>query len=241
MPGRPFLTARWSRLILANYTLDPALLEPWMPAGTEPDLFGGRCYVSLVGFLFDDTRLLGVPVPFHQRFEEVNLRFYVVREAGGERRRASVFIRELVPKPAISWVANTVYGEHYRTVPMRHRWVQEDGLLRISYDWKYQGRWNRLAADAAAQAAPLAPGSEAEFITEHYWGYTRLDARRTGEYQVAHPRWEQYPVQSFTVEVDAAALYGERFAWLSQAEPASVLLAEGSEVAVYPGRVIRGY
>ncbi|MDX2282595.1 MAG: DUF2071 domain-containing protein [Bacteroidia bacterium] len=239
MSGRPFLTARWSRLILANYTLDPALLAPWMPAGTAHDLFDGRCYVSLVGFLFDDTRLLGVPVPFHQRFEEVNLRFYVVREADGVRRRASVFIRELVPKPAISWVANAVYGEHYRTVPMRHCWAEEGGQLRVSYDWKFRGRWNRLAVDAAAQAAPLQPGSEAEFITEHYWGYTRLDARRTGEYQVAHPRWELYPVQAWTVEVDAGALYGERFAWLSQAEPASVLLAEGSEVAVYPGKVIR--
>jgi uncharacterized protein YqjF (DUF2071 family) len=33
--------------------------------------------VSLVGFLFQNTRLRSIPIPFHRIFEEVNLRFYV--------------------------------------------------------------------------------------------------------------------------------------------------------------------
>ena len=58
-----FLTARWEHLVLLNYVCPAALLEPLVPAGTTLDRWDGDVLVSLVGFLFSDTRLLGVPVP----------------------------------------------------------------------------------------------------------------------------------------------------------------------------------
>ena len=89
-PGEPlagrFLTARWVHLAMLNYEVDPAVLAPWVPAGTELDPWEGRYLASVVGFQFLDTRLLGIPVPFHRDFEEVNLRFYVRRTVGGDRR-----------------------------------------------------------------------------------------------------------------------------------------------------------
>src|SRR5690349_10650745 len=100
-----FLTAQWKDLIIANYEVDPALLSSRVPGGTELDLQDGHCFVSLVGFMFLETRVLGVPIPFHVNFEEVNLRFYVTRRLQGETRRAVCFVKEIVPRAVIAAVA----------------------------------------------------------------------------------------------------------------------------------------
>src|SRR5712672_531290 len=105
-----FLTAKWVDLIMANYEVSPSLISADVPAGTSLDLFDGRCFVSLVGFMFLDTRILGVSVPFHKNFEEINLRFYVRRETKGELRQAVTFIKEIVPRTAVSVVARIAYG-----------------------------------------------------------------------------------------------------------------------------------
>lgn len=103
------MTASWNHLIMANYAVDPEVLQYYIPLHTELDLYEGQCYVSLVGFLFDEVRLKGWRIPFHTRFPEVNLRFYVRYKEQGQWKRGVVFISEIVPKPAISWVANVLY------------------------------------------------------------------------------------------------------------------------------------
>lgn len=234
-----FLTAEWRKLSLANYEVSPDLLQPFLPHGTELDIWNGRCYVSLVGFMFKNVKLLGISVPFHTEFEEVNLRFYVRHKSDGEWRRGVVFISELVPKIAIAFVANTIYREHYEAVPMRHSW-KNDGLTQtIEYDWKKLGRWHSFHLEAATQPMPMPPGSEAEFITEHFWGYAKYAEIQTNEYQVTHPRWEVYAVKNHSIDVDFGALYGNQFAILNQLTPTSVMLAEGSEITVeYKRRLV---
>jgi len=140
--ARTFLTAHWRNLIMANYLVDPTLLQPYVPPGTELDTWNGRCYASLVGFLFDRTRVLGLPIPFHQRFEEVNLRFYVRYHDAGEWKRGVVFVSEIVPKRAITWVANGLYGERYAAMPMRHLWEEGPEQQRYRYEWRHAGHWN---------------------------------------------------------------------------------------------------
>ena len=231
-----FLTADWRKLIMAQYEVAPATLAPWLPSGVELDLYQGRCYVSLVGFLFDRVRVLGLPIPFHTRFEEVNLRFYVARTApDGTRRRGVVFIREFVPRAAITLIANSLYEEPYATLPMRHSIASGEGTLTGSYAWLYNKAWHSLAVEAGPTPQPIAPASEEEFITEHYWGYTKRTRGNTSEYGVQHPRWSVYPIRNFTVQADFAALYGPAFASLNGLPPASILLAEGSKVAVSTG------
>jgi uncharacterized protein YqjF (DUF2071 family) len=234
--AKTFLTAEWRKLIMANYAVDPALLEPHLPAGTALDLWDGQCYVSLVGFLFTDVRIKSVPVPFHRTFEEVNLRFYVKRTTGaGELRRGVVFLSELVPRFAITTVANTLYGEKYGTVPLRYSWAETPQERSVAYQWKHRGRWNALEVTAAVEAQPIAVGSAEEFFTEHYWGYTKRRGGWTSEYEVVHPRWEMYPVLGKTIDVDFGALYGSGFGSLAGREPESILLAEGSKIAVRAG------
>jgi hypothetical protein len=231
-----FLTAEWRKLIMAQYIVSPATLLPWLPAGLELDLFQNRCYVSLVGFLFDDTRLKGFPIPFHTRFEEINLRFYVRRtEPDGTLKRGVVFIREFVPRAAITFIANTIYEEPYTTLPTRHHIEATSQTLTVRYDWRHKGIWQSLAVEASPIAQPMAVGSEEEFLTEHYWGYTKRRKGSTSAYEVRHPRWQVYPVLRPEIVADFAALYGPAFAALNGQQPASVLLAEGSEVSVHSG------
>lgn len=106
---------------MLNWRVPPSLLHAYVPSGTELDEWQGHAFVSIVGFLFLNTRVLGVPIPWHRNFEELNLRFYVRRTVGGEARRAVTFIKELVPRRAIATVARLAYNEPYEAVPMRHR------------------------------------------------------------------------------------------------------------------------
>ena len=226
---------------MAQYAVDPLILAPWLPPGVEIDLFQGasgpaQCFVSLIGFLFTRVRLKGIPIPFHTTFEEVNLRFYVRRtEADGSVKRGVVFIRELVPRHAITFIANTLYEEPYATCATGRRISETPDTLAVQYSWKHRGLRHSLEVTAHPRPQPVLPGSVEDFITEHYWGFTRRSRGATSQYQVEHPRWETYPIRSHDIHVDFAALYGPVFAHLNHQQPAGILLAEGSPVAVYSG------
>lgn len=234
---KTFLQAEWRKLAMANYAVKPELLLPFVPAKTELDFWNNSCYVSLVGFMFLNTRVLGIKVPFHVNFEEVNLRFYVRYQDAGEWKRGVVFIKEIVPRAALTFVANTLYGEHYETLPMQHTWKTEADRLQVEYRWKKLA-WHTFSVEADSNAVPLEARSEAEFITEHYWGYTKINTNKTSEYQVEHPRWEIYPTQNYAIDVDFRKVYGKEFAFLSKEKPASVFLAEGSEIRVKSGKTL---
>lgn len=236
-----FLRAEWKKLALANYEIEPELLLPYLPYGTELDIWEGKCYVSLVGFMFLNTRLLGLPIPGHINFEECNLRFYVKRNDPSGVKRGVVFIKEIVPRAAITFVANTIYKENYETMKMRHKWKSEAGRLDVEYIWKRRGgKWNSFSVSAPEKRYALEAGSETEFITEHYWGYAKVDKSQTNEYEVTHPRWEVYEVDKYDIDVDFGELYGEEFRFLNDATPRSVMLAEGSLITVEKKREMGG-
>ena len=233
-----FLKAEWRKLAMANYAIDKNILTPFLPARTELDLWNNTCYVSLVGFMFLNTSVKGIKIPFHINFEEVNLRFYVRYQDRDEWKRGVVFVKEIVPKPALTFVANTVYGEHYETMPMDHSWIQEIDSLHVKYAWK-KHRWHTFKVITALTQQEILPGSEEEFITEHYWGYTKLNEHTTSEYQGEHPRWRDYPIQSHVIDVDFGILYGQAFEFLNDQTPVSVFLAEGSEIKVKAGKKLK--
>jgi len=244
MRSRVFLTGEWRYLAMLNYQVDPTLLEPLVPRGTSLDRWQGATYVSLVGFLFRDTRVLGATIPLHRDFEEVNLRFYVSREVDGEMRRGVTFIREIVPRLAIATVARLAYNEPYVTLPMRHdiaaQPTEDAAPSSVRYEWRQRAGWSTLAVEASGVATPLAPDSEAEFITEHYWGYTGQRDGGTVEYHVSHPRWRTWTVDAATVHGDLAELYGAPLADVLRRHPDSAFLAEGSAIAVHmPERLQR--
>lgn len=241
---RTFLRAAWRNLVALSYEADPSVLAPFVPPGLELDLHEGRAYVSLVGFLFLDTRALGIRLPFCSRFEEVNLRFYVRRRAPEGDRRGVVFVKELVPRWLITAGARGLFGEPYHTVPMRSRLETDDhghprpgGLLE--YEWRWGGRWHRLSARAALPMGPVDPGTRTAFLLERYWGYTPR-SRGALEYRVRRPGWSVCAAVAATLEADTRALYGPVFGPLLTGEPASALIADGSDISVSFGARVFG-
>ena len=232
-----FLTAEWRKLAMANYRVDPDILKPYLPAGTALDFWNGGCYVSLVGFMFQETRLKGIKVPFHVNFEEVNLRFYVTYTENNTVKRGVVFISEIVPKPALAWVANTLYKEHYTAMPMKHQWDHSASSLKVSYAWK-KDRWHQFSVETTPTAFDFDAQSEDAFITEHYWGYSRMNDRKSVEYAVEHPKWQVYQTLNYDIDVDFGKLYGSAFQHVEKEKPHSVFLAEGSAVRVLEGGTI---
>lgn len=238
MPEKTFLKAQWSNLIMANYEISPEILMKYLPYKTELDLFNNRCYVSLVCFMFLETQVLGIKFPFHTNFEEVNLRFYVRYNDNGTWKRGVVFIKEIVPKMMITLIANSLYNENYATHPCKHTIQSIDNERFVKYSWKSNSGWNHIEVNAEEDSIPIEIGSEEEFITEHYWGYAGYSSKKTNEYQVQHPRWNVHSVKNHQILCNFAELYGTEFAFLKDTQPTSVLLAEGSDVSVFKGKVI---
>jgi hypothetical protein len=271
---KPFLTANWRYLAMLNFVVDPALVAPLVPPGTELDFENDETFVSVVGFLFLDTRLLGLPVPLHRDFEEVNLRFYVRKKSADTWRRGVVFVRELVPRRAIALVARAFYGERYLALPMKHQiehvaesafggqllqnqrrpdrkitnrrsWATQpigsigclpgakrvDLTLNVAYSWRRGRKWESLKMSANGEPQTIPAGSHAEFITEHYWGYTCAGAG-CSEYRVEHPRWKIWNAETFEFRADVATLYGKQFAKALTSAPRSAFIADGSPITI---------
>lgn len=227
---RTFLTAQWRNLILANYAVPESLLRPRLPPGVDLDRRGGECFVSLVGFQFLDTRVLGVSWPGYRDFPEWNLRFYVRH---GDHRGVC-FVREFVPSRLVAGIAQLVYNEPYRAARMTMRVDDSGPGASAEYSVAWGGQTHRLAI--AGNSPPIRPGPETteHFFKEHSWGFGVTRSGRLLRYEVSHPEWDVYPVRSYTVDVDWSALYGPEWAALQGAEPASVVFAVGSAVTVYP-------
>lgn len=232
-----FLTAIWKDLVMVNYIIDPKFLIPFVPKGTSLDLYNDKCYISLVGFLFQNTKVLRIKVPFHNNFEEVNLRFYVKRYENNTWKRGVVFIKEIVPKPAISLVANTLYKEHYYTTKMNHYISSNKSSRKLGYGWKIKNEWQRIDVVTNLHPKTALPNTIESFITEHYYGYTKHHSK-TYEYEVQHPSWELYKVLNYHINVDFALNYGEQFRILNHIKPATVLVAKGSNISVLNKRTI---
>ncbi len=239
MKTKEFLTAEWRFLAMINYEIDPAILLPLVPRGTELDSWQGKTFVSEVGFLFLNTRVMGVTIPFHQNFEEINLRFYVRRKAEDGWRRGVVFVKEIVPRLAIATVAKVAYNENYVARRMWHGTdlgeasFTKSGL--VEYGWLERSGRNFLRVRATGNAEMLVAGSEEEFITEHYWGYAAQRDGGTVEYQVEHPSWRVWQVSETEFECDVEHVYGPQFCEILGAKPSSAFVADGSPIIVRKG------
>ena len=228
---KTFLKAQWQNLVMANYEVDEKLLQPYLPNGVFIDDFDGKTLVSLVGFMFKNTKLFHVPIPFFGTFEEVNLRFYVKRIEDNEAKRGVVFINETVPFKPVAWLANKLYQENYIAIPTKNKIEIEPEHKRILYSWKMKNKWNHIKVKASIDSKPMLSDSIEEFIFEHYYGYTKYN-QQSQEYKVNHPSWKTNNITNYTIDCDFELMYGNEFEFLNHTKPHSVLLAEGSAVSI---------
>ncbi len=229
---RVFMTAEWINLVMMNYSVDPELLLHLVPHGTILDDFDGKFYVSLIGFEFNRSHIYGIAIPFHQSFEEVNLRFYVRRG----RKRGVAFIRELVPKRAVAAIARLAFNENYAYVPMAHRVEAQGGQIESAeFLWGRTPKRTSMRIQTRGEGFLPPDGSLSQFITEHYWGYAAQADGGCLEYEVQHPRWRVWDAQDAQFSGDGAWTYEAAFAEVLAHEPDSAFIAEGSAVAVSKG------
>jgi len=240
--GKPFLSAEWRYLAMLNYKTDPALLAPFVPRGTELDSWQGRTFVSMVGFLFEHTRVMGFSIPLHQNFEEINVRFYVRRKAEDGWRRGVVFIKEIVPRAGIALLARWLYNENYVALPTGNVICRADdgtkNIESVKYYWTFNQRAQFIEIVTRGAPSAFIDGSQEEFIAQHYWGYSAQKDGGTDEYRVEHPPWRIWQAQSSRLDCDVEHLYGKQFGRFLQGQPSSAFLAEGSEIVVYRGKRI---
>ncbi|MBC8087588.1 MAG: DUF2071 domain-containing protein [Phycisphaerae bacterium] len=246
-PERAFLTAEWRDLIMLSWKVDAITLKSHLARGTELDLWEGDAVASVVAFDFSEMRIRGLPVPFHARFPEVNLRFYVRRKlADGTWRRGVSFIKEMVPHALIATAARRLYGEPYEALPMNRVAVPEAPLTdpgssatrSLVYEWKRAGEWERVLALLTSPPRAMRGGSIEEFLSVQEWGYTRRPDKPTQEFRVEHPRWRITHVTDCYLEADVASLFGRPFYDALSAPPLSTFVAEGSAVSVFPGHPV---
>jgi uncharacterized protein YqjF (DUF2071 family) len=239
--ARIFLSAKWEYLAMFNYEIDDSILQKILPPYTEIDRWEGKAIVSIVGFLFNNTKVLGIKWPGFDDFEEVNLRYYLKYFDGVEWRRGVGFVSEIVPQSLVANIANLFYNEHYSTAKMSHSIAVKDDELQVKYYWQQKkGQPNFMHLNAGSKLYDIAVGSEEEFIFEHYFGYTQSNASNTIEYSLKHPRWQVYRVNESELFCDVEQLYGSEFnPFITGVKPRSVFLARGSDVSVQLPRRIR--
>jgi len=228
-----FLRAEWRDLAVLTYAIDPAVLQPHLPPGLRLDNWQGEAIVSLVGFRFLHTKILGCAVPFWGTFPEVNLRFYVARDTPQGERRGVIFIKEIVPYYPVAAIARGLYNENYHSMPMSTDVIPG---TKAEYRWQFEGQENRLSV--VPSGLPRLPDDDSldTFIVDHHWGYSRSKNDETIEYEVDRLPWRTYPVGSYDLDVDVDRLYGPEFAEALSKPPISVVLAEGSKVTVSFGK-----
>ena len=226
-----FLTAHWENLVMANYEVDPVVLAPYLPNGVELDVYEGKAFVSLVGFMFNKTKLFGVPIPFFGSFEEINLRFYVKRRDGNKIKKGVVFINETVPFKLVALLANKLYKEHYISIPTKHA-IECGATKKINYQWKMNDHWNSIVIESEIQKNKIEHASVEEFIFERYFGFTKIDEYTTQEYRIRHPKWQVNKILEADISCNFGNMYGIAFENLTTKKPDSVIIAEGSNIAV---------
>jgi uncharacterized protein len=235
IPKIPVLQGEWRKLAFANYVVDREVLEPLVPHKTELDEWDGKCYMSLLGFMFKDTKVMGLKVPGHVDFEEVNFRFYAKTQGAEGWKHGIVFVNQLVRKPLIGASANATYLEHYKVMPMKYNWHHGNGEWRVSYSFKKEeeDNWSFINLNAEDRPLPMTEGSKEEFLNMRLFAYNRITEQQTMEFGVEHPKWELYPVKDFQLDVDFGKVFGERWAFMNGMEPESVYLAEGAPVKIF--------
>ena len=226
-----FLKANWENLIMANYEVEPSILQPYLPMGVELDFYKYKTYVSLVGFMFKKTSLFGVPIPFFGSFEEINLRFYVRKVEGKKIKKGVVFINETVPFKIVALLANKLYKEHYISIPTKNK-IDIAEYKHINYEWKMKDKWNSITVQSDTNKYKIEPSSIEEFIFERYFRFTKLSHSSTQEYRIHHPKWNTHKILNYTIDCDFGTMYGDAFSNLNNQEPSSIIMAEGSQVSV---------
>ena len=200
---KPLLTVCWNNLVMLNFEIDPSALQPYLPAHTEIDLYNNKCLISLVGFKFSKAKLLKLPIPFYQDFSQINLRFYVKHQRKNEIRKSVVFIKEIAEKKLLKTGVALLFNEHYSTMLVKQNFESRNNSLNVNYEWNFNNEWNYIHSIANEERTEPTTNSIETFITDRYWGYTKINKNKTAEFKVEHPQRNIHTLKSLNCSATA--------------------------------------
>jgi uncharacterized protein YqjF (DUF2071 family) len=194
-------TQSWRDLTFVHWAVDPARVEPLLPRGTRPDVFGDRTYVGLVPF-----RMVGLGVgrgpalPWVGTFLETNVRLYSVDETG---RRGVVFLSLDANRALVVPAIRTLVGAPYQWARMR--------LASTGDTVTYEAR--RLLGDRPRSRVVVRVGAPREstalddFLTARWGAHVR---RRGGTTYVpnAHAPWPLRDAEVLELDDELVAAAG---------------------------------
>jgi uncharacterized protein len=130
---RTFLTADWRYIAILNYVVDPNLITPLAPPGTEIDYENGETFISIVGFLFLDTRLHGLPIPTASRLRRSEPALLSEEKIGGHLGTRCSFRARACASPRDCPRGSRIFGGRYFALPMKHNIEDVDARLSVEY------------------------------------------------------------------------------------------------------------
>lgn len=221
-----FMTGNWEDLIISTFEVKKEILESYLPNNTELDLFNGKALMSIVAFTFSKVKFFGLKVPFHQKFGQINFRFYAKSKINGVK--GVVFIKEFAPKPLIALTANLFYNEpyFYKNIRLTKNEFQKKKSIKYSY------KNLELKAKTNTTTKPLTKNSFNEFIVDRYIAFVKKSETKTFQYKIYHQPWKLY--QSATTEIhrNIISLLPKAF---KNSKHISTCMVDGSSVAVEKG------
>ena len=237
MSSPAVITARWRNVAILSWPVEDGLLVPFLPNGLALDRWHGTAYISLVCLFMENLRVMGLPtVP--RKFAELNLRFYVRPDHGGDDRRGVVFLRQLVSNRFVALAGRVFFREPMGAVHMTHEIepvesVSRQFQRRVHYRWRNGNRDEALRITARGDAYFAEPSSLDEFLTQRYWGYNGTSGGLVRAYRISREPWSLVPVVDHELKCDAETRYGPEIADVMAGPPASALLTVGSKSRVH--------
>ena len=226
--GRPVMRQRWRDLLFLHWEVPVDSILPTLPAGLEPDTFGGRAFLGSVPFRMEGVRPAFLPaLPGISDFPELNLRTYV-------RDRAGVpgvwfYSLDAGGRLAVA-IARTFFHLPYHAARMEmHRGNTSDS---ISFKSRRHVSGEESCFEWSCGVALPAPvvGSLEHFLVERY----RLYAAGSGSLfrgAVSHP---PYALRRADVSRCSETLFSAAGFISPGREPDHAVCSDGVKVEVFP-------
>ena len=225
--GRWLMGQTWESLLFAHRRVDPGQLRPLVPAALELETFDGSAWLGVTPFRMSAIRLRGtLPFPRVSSFLELNVRTYVTT---GGRPGVWFFSLDASSQVAVE-IGRRVYKLPYFPARMslerEGEWIEYESARAGSADdpYVFSARYRPRGA-----AAPAAPGSLEEFLTERYCLYTLDGQKRLCRAEIHHPPWLLREADA-EIELDTMAPRGV----LLPDEPPVTHLAADQDVVIWP-------
>lgn len=223
------MNCEWKDLIMSSFEVEKSILEPYLPNDTEIDLFQGKALISLVAFTFSKIKFFGLKIPFHQRFGQMNFRFYAKSKVDGSR--GVVFIKVFAPKHLIAFIGNKIYNEPYFFKPINFKKSKNNEIICIEYNNNH----TTIKAKATYKTEKLTKNTLKHFIVERYIAYIKNKKNKTIRYNIYHKPWKIHHTESSHYDKELLKLLPNNFKNLKHI---ATYLVNGSEVNVEKGMML---